>query len=97
MSKQPEPFIPAPYTESVTAALQALERGEADSGQQQLALAWIINDAAKTYDLEYRTDGRDHAFSSGRRFVGLQIVTALKIKHAAIKAAVARRKTPPTT
>lgn len=66
------------------AAIQALQRGEATPDQQQRAFDWIVNQAANTYDLEYRTEPRDHAFCSGRRFVGLQIIKLLKLNMAAL-------------
>lgn len=75
---EPLPFAPAPYDIADFTAIQAVMRGEADSAQQQRALNWIIMSACGTYDLEYRADPRDHAFVSGRRFVGLQIVKMLK-------------------
>lgn len=81
---QPAPYTPAPYTDADVAALQALQRGEATPEQQKRALEWIVNAAANTYDLEYRTEPRDHAFCSGRRFVGLQIVKMLKLSLAAL-------------
>lgn len=81
----PDPFLPALWDPADAAAIQALAIGEADSHQQQRALNWIINCAAGTYDLEYRTDSRDHAFASGRRFVGLQVVKLLKLNLGAFK------------
>ena len=65
-------------------AMQAVARGDADAGQQQRVLNWIINSACGTYDLDYRPDQREHAFVSGRRFVGLEIVKMLKINTAAL-------------
>lgn len=79
----PAPFAPAPWENADAAAVQALAVGKATPDQQQRALNWMINSAAGTYDLEYRTEPRDHAFASGRRFVGLQIVKLLKINLAA--------------
>jgi len=81
---QPAPYTPAPYTDADVSAIQALQRGEATPEQQKRALEWIVNAAANTYDVEYRTDGRDPAFCSGRRFVGLQIVKMLKLSLAAL-------------
>ena len=81
---QPAPYTPAPYTDADVSAIQALQRGEATPEQQKRALEWIVNSAANTYDLEYRTEPRDHAFCSGRRFVGLQIVKMLKLSLAAL-------------
>lgn len=75
----PDPFLPAPWDIADAAAIQALARGVATPEQQQRALNWVINNAAGTYDLEYRTDSRDHAFASGRRFVGLQLVKMVKV------------------
>lgn len=84
VAPQPAPYAPAPYTDADVAALQALQRGEATPEQQKRALEWIVNAAANTYDLEYRTEPRDHAFCSGRRFVGLQIVKMLRLSLAAL-------------
>lgn len=61
------------------AAIQALATGTAAPDQQKRALDWIINVAAKTYDPEYQTDSRDHAYCSGRRSVGLNIIVLTKI------------------
>lgn len=82
--KIPLPYSPAVYTDADIASLQALQRGDATPEQQQRAVDWIVNQAAATYDLEYRPDSRDHAFCSGRRFVGLQIVKMLKLNLAAL-------------
>ena len=78
----PLPYTPAEYELADATALQALSQGTASEGQQKAALKWIIDNAAGTYDLEYRSDQRDHAFVSGRRFVGLQIVKMLKLNTA---------------
>lgn len=83
--KVPQVYEPAKWELADASALQALVRGDANEHQQQRALNWIIYNAAGTYDLEYRTESRDHAFSSGRRFVGLQIVKMLKLNTAAFK------------
>jgi len=84
MKTQPPPFLPAKYAVADVAAIQALVRGDANTAQQQRALNFIVNEIAGTYDLEYRTDERDHAFASGRRFVGLQIVKMTKLNLAII-------------
>lgn len=80
-----EVFFPVDYELPDVAALQATMAGEATPEQQQRALTWIIYTACGTYDLDYRTEPRDHAFASGRRFVGLQIVKMLKLNKAALK------------
>ncbi len=76
---QPIAMEPAAWEVADAASIQALAKGEATADQQARALRWIIEQAALTYDLEYRTETRDHAFCSGRRFVGLQIVKMLKL------------------
>lgn len=81
---QPSPILPPLWEKPDAAAMQALAQGKATSEQQQRALNWIIYGAANTYDLDYRTDPRDHAFVSGRRFVGLQIIKLIKINLMAI-------------
>ena len=74
----PPPWVPAKFDVADAAALQALSKGEATPDQQQRALNWIVYSACGTYDLEYRPDTRDHAFASGKRSVGLQIISVLK-------------------
>jgi hypothetical protein len=73
MKKIPEVFSPATWTPADILAIQSCVSGTATPEQQQRAIAWIVYNAANTDDVEYRTDSRDHAFASGRRFVGLQI------------------------
>lgn len=75
----PPAYQPAEYEVADVAALKALVQGSASEHQQKKALDWIIRAAAGTYDLDYRPDSREHAFVSGRRFVGLQIVKLLNI------------------
>ena len=84
MSKKgaPAPWLPASYEPADTGAIKALQAGNANEGQQQRALAWIINTLCGTYDLSFRPgEGgeRETAFAEGKRFVGLQIVKQLKI------------------
>lgn len=85
MAAEPAPWAPPAYELSDATSLQALARGDASEDQQRRALKWIIENAAGTYDLEYRKDARDHAFVSGRRFVGLQIVKMLKLNTSVLK------------
>lgn len=67
-------------------SLQALERGEANPDQQKRALAWIINNAAATYEVAWEPDNeRASSFESGRRFVGLEIVKLVKLNLAALR------------
>lgn len=80
-----EAFIPPKWDDFDAGALKALARGDADAGQQQRALKWIIESAAGTYDLSFRPDPHQTAFAEGRRFVGLQVVKLLKIDLPALK------------
>lgn len=76
-----KPYTPAAYSKFDVYALKALQSGTANPAQQQRALAWIINQCAKTYDLPYHPGGeegrRDSDFASGKVFVGQQIVKLL--------------------
>lgn len=78
------------------AALQALQRGDASADQQKRGLDYIIN-LAGTYDLNYCPGGddgrRDTDFAEGKRFVGLQIVKALKLNLAALRQANSTQET----
>ena len=79
MAKEPLPYSPPDYEPADATAFQALQRGDASESQQKRALDWLVNKAAGTYDMDYRQDPRDHAFVSGRRFVGLQVIKMLKL------------------
>lgn len=82
------PWKPVEWEPADVGAIQALARGDATPDQQKIALDYIINNLAGTYDLSYRPGSdRDTAFAEGKRFVGLQIVTKLKINLAAIRQA----------
>lgn len=69
---------PVDYEAQHIEAVQACLRGEADAYQQKLAIDWIVETAAGTYELSYRSESdggeRETAFAEGRRFVGMQIV-----------------------
>lgn len=78
-NNQPNAWTPASFEVADVAAIQAIARGNATPDQQQRGIDWIIRKAALAYDLDYRTDSRDHAFASGRRFVGLEVITMLKL------------------
>lgn len=71
---------PAPYDETVTAAIKALAAGHANEGQQQRALHWIVHTLCGTYDQPYRpASERDTIFACAKMFVGQQIVKMMKI------------------
>jgi hypothetical protein len=84
----PEAWSPPRWELADVAAVQALAAGTASEDQQKRALKWIVERAAGTYDLEYRTDPRDHAFVSGKRNVGLNIITMLQFDIAKLKQAI---------
>lgn len=66
---------PASYEEEHVMAIRACIAGNANEGQQKLAMDWIITRAANLYDMSYRPgDSSATAFHEGRRFVGNQIV-----------------------
>lgn len=85
--KRISPLTPPKYEATHIRALQAIACGEATPEQQKLGIAWIINDAASTYEPSYRPGGeeggRDTDFAEGRRFVGLNIVKLLKLNPSA--------------
>lgn len=74
--------IPLPvWTKQTAVAFQALAAGVANDGQQKDCLKWIIEEAAKTYDMTFVPESdRLSAFAEGRRMVGSQIVKLLNIK-----------------
>lgn len=80
MSRKPRPPVwqPVDYSHADVVAFQALAQGKADAAQQARALRWVIEGAAATYELSYRSDmdggERETAFAEGRRFVGLSVV-----------------------
>ena len=63
-------WLPAIYEAADVEALQALSKGIADPAQQGRALKWIVETAAETYGLSYRSDGeggeRETAFALGQ-------------------------------
>lgn len=69
--------------EGITLALKALEKGNANEGQQRMALDWIVRVASGYYETSYHSEdpgGRKTAHAEGRRLVGGAIVTALNIR-----------------
>lgn len=73
-------FKPPSREPADVTAIQLLEQGECPPDLQKRALEWIVFEACKTYDLSYRPgDTHETAFAEGRRFVGLEIVSMLKI------------------
>ena len=77
--------FPANWEVADASAMQALANGTASKEQQQRALNWVIYSATGTYDSDYRPDPREHAFVSGKRNVGLQIIKLISIKTSMLK------------
>lgn len=73
------PYSVAPGALGGIRALKAVSRGDATPEQQKQALDWIVYVACQTYGDDYRTDPRDHAYTAGRRAVGLAITSALTL------------------
>ena len=88
---------PAPLTAALTppvydvadaSALQALNRGDANSDQQKRALYWIMDNAAQIKLSSYRggVDGdRETAMLEGRKFVGLWIANLLTLNLSSLR------------
>jgi hypothetical protein len=79
------PYIPPPYELADASALQALQRGDASTEQQQRALRWVIERAAGAYEFQYYPSDRDTAFALGRGFVGQQVVKLLKLNVSSLR------------
>ena len=68
----------APLDKPEHVAIKALAKGEADAGQQVLALEAIVKKLSRAFDLGYIPGSFDEsAFLSGRGFVGQQITKAI--------------------
>jgi hypothetical protein len=70
----PPPTEPAPVPLPVAAAIKALHAGEASGHQQQIALQWIVREAAGKARFPYHPSDRDTAFALGKLFVAEQII-----------------------
>ena len=77
------PLYPARLSSEIVYAVQAIQAGKADAHQQSLFFHWLITEATKCHDHEYRPGGeegnRDSALASGKRFVGLSILRAFNM------------------
>lgn len=82
------PWKPAPYGIEEVGAIQALAGGTALPHQQKLALDWIINVAAGTYEAHFYPGAqgqRDTDYALGKANVGQQIVKLIKTNPAILK------------
>lgn len=88
------PWAPVRWPENIPAvyALKALASGEADAGQQRLALDYIIHVIAKRYDIPYFPDNeRDSAFAAGKLYVGEQLLKMISLKADEIQREIDKR------
>lgn len=85
MKKRDPSWYPSQYDKPDIFAIKAVADGTASEDQQKRAIAWLINKAAMTYDVSFRSDAdggdRETAFAEGRRFVGLEIVKMINMPH----------------
>lgn len=82
------PWLPVPYDVADVDAFKAMAKGTANADQQGRALRWLIDVAAGTYEISFRSDAdggeRDSSFAEGRRFVGTQIVKLVNMPPALV-------------
>ena len=83
MAKKPAPpHLAVLYDDYDIRAFNALASGVASDTQQRRVLDFIVNKAARYYDLSFQ-DGPDGdratSFMEGRRFVGAQVVKLTKL------------------
>lgn len=84
--KENAPWFPPHYEIADISAIKGVAAGTATAEQQQRAMKYIIENLCATYDMSYRPDSaRDSDFAEGRRFVGCQIVKAIKLDISKIK------------
>ena len=71
-------------SDTVIFALQALNHGIANKAQQQLALAFIVNDLCEHGSSEFWPGGEDGRrasdFAGGKRFIAVQIQRLLALR-----------------
>ena len=83
-------WMPVDYDLPTVAAIKALAAGTATDVQQRLAVQWVIETVAGTYEPSFRSDAdggdRETAFAEGRRFCGLQIVKIINLAPALVAA-----------
>ena len=90
MAKQPEyrPWLPVQVdgNEAKISALQALHAMEATPEQQRLALTFIIETVAGTYEMSHQPENpHDTSFAEGKRFVGNQLIKFVKLNLSALR------------
>jgi hypothetical protein len=80
LAKKPTPkWWIQPFDEHDQRALKALWAGTATDAQQKIAIKWIIQKAARTFEISHQPDSqRASDFAEGRRSVGLQITALIE-------------------
>lgn len=77
------PYLPTPLTQEIAWAIRGLAGGEADAGQQAMAMRWIIWNLCKTYDQSFRSEGahpqKDQDFAEGKRYCGNEIIKVINM------------------
>lgn len=81
----PHGSVPATFTSTDAAALQAVAAGTANDGQQKRAIDWILKSACGLPVWPYRADERETCVALGRQFVGQQIMGVLKVNISTLK------------
>ena len=66
-----------PIDDEERLAVKQCAHGLANAEQQKMALKWIVENAGMAYDSVYLPSERDSAFASGRRAVGLWLVSIM--------------------
>jgi len=76
----PPQLQPAKYENKHLYAVRAVAAGKASEHQQMLAMKWIIEQAAGTYQTSFSPDNHSLTdFAEGRRFVGTQLVKLINL------------------
>lgn len=91
------PWFPVKWAENIAAvyAIKALAAGEANAGQQKLALDYIVHVIAQRYAIPYFPDSpTDTAFASGKLFVGEQVLKLIALKGEDIQDAMQPKQLP---
>ena len=81
----PHGSVPAPFNSMHASAIQAVAAGNANDGQQKMALDWILHGACGLSDWPYRETERETCIALGRQFAGQQIVGLIRINVSALR------------
>lgn len=74
------PILPVHAHQEIVWSLKGIQGGDADAGQQTMALNWILHELTRVLDLSYRPDSaRDSDVAEGKRYCGLEIIRLLKM------------------